>query len=111
MKDINLLAEEDLKKTGYNIVFQYPKSFTSLPAVSFYTVNESGSFACDNEENMQDGRIAVDIWASSPLQCGDMAIKINSVMSDAGWTRCFSRDVPDDGDIYHRTMQFIKTIY
>ena len=111
MIDVNTEAEKSLKKTGYNVVFQYPKSFTNLPVISFYTISESGSFSCDNDEAIQDGTIVADIWTKSPKEGGAISVTVNSVLSQDGWTRDFSRDVPgEEKNIYHKTMRFTKSI-
>ena len=109
MKDINAQAQKALEGLDCNVVFQYPDSFTRLPAVSYYTLTESGAFYCDNEECIQQGYVQVDVWARAPHQCGELSVKVNEVMERDGWTREMSMDVPKkDEKIYHRTMRFKK---
>lgn len=108
MLDINSEADKSLAKTGYEIVFHHPKEKTPLPCVSFYNLSEQGSFSADNAEAIQTGRVQIDIWAKKPQECGKMAIKINEIMVNDGWTRELSMDLPDDSEVYRRTMRFSK---
>ena len=108
MKDINSEAEKSLVKTGYKLCFQHPKAEAKLPCVSFYTLNERPEFASDNIEGCQVGWVQVDIWAYSPKTVGDMAIEVSKKMAEDGWSRELSRDIPDEEEVYHKTMRFSK---
>lgn len=109
MKDINTEAQKALKKLDCAVVYQYPDSFSRLPAVSYYTLTEKGAFYCDNEESVQEGHIQVDVWARVPKECGELSVKINDILECDGWTREMSMDVPKkDEKVYHRTMRFKK---
>ena len=111
MIDVNLEAEKALVQTGYTVVYSYPDNFNDLPVISFYTLTESGSFACDNSEAIQEGCVQVDIWADEPQDCGDIALKVNEVMNANGWVREMSRDVPNpDSRVIHKTARFSKEI-
>lgn len=108
IKDINSEAEKSLVKTGYKLCFQHPKSEAEFPCVSFFTLNERPEFASDNSEDSQMGWIQVDVWADKAKTVGDMSIEISSKMKADGWSRELSRDVPDEGEVYHKTMRFSK---
>ena len=112
MIDINAEAQKSLLKSGLDIVFQYPQSKETMPVVSFFTISEKGSFGADDEAWFQDGTIAVDIFAHSPAQCGELALRVNGCMENDGWRRDFSMDVADDADgVFHKTMRFTKSFY
>lgn len=109
MLDINIMAEKVLSALDCSVVFQYPEEFTSLPAVSYYTVTEKGGFYADNIECIQEGYIQTDIWAKNPSECGELSVRVNELMTNDGWHREFSMDIPrKDETVYHRTMRFKK---
>lgn len=109
MTDINIEAQKALSELDCTVVYQYPDSFSRLPAVSYYNVSETGAFYGDNEESVQDGHVQIDIWSDIPSQAGSLSIKVNEIMVRHGWTREMSMDVPKkDEKIYHRTMRFQK---
>lgn len=109
MTDINIEAEKILSGLECEVVFRYPETFLKLPSVSYYTLNEHSVMTADNEELIQEGSVQVDIWAKKPSECGELALKINTLMTDNGWTRQFSRDLKKENNIYHRTMRFDKS--
>ncbi|MEE1224000.1 MAG: hypothetical protein UH081_01950 [Clostridia bacterium] len=107
---VNTAARKALSKVGCSVAFQYPKHFLNLPVISFYTVREQGSLSCDNEEAFRDGTIAVDVWAKTPAECANIAVRASAALIDDGWMRIFEMDVPcGSGDVYHRTLRFIKS--
>lgn len=108
MIDINAEAEKTLSALDCKITYYYPENFNNLPVVSFYNLTEKPDFSSDNEEDIQSGCVVVDIWADDPSQCGKIGLQVNDVMTADNWCREFSRDLPRDGDIYHRTMRFQK---
>lgn len=113
MVDVNAELEESLKSLSCALVYQRPDGFNALPVVSYYNLTESGSFAGDNEEFLQDGIIQLDIWAKLPSKCREIALEINNLLTEDGWIRQFSMDVPkQNGErAYHTTMRYAKTFY
>ncbi len=110
--DINEEAEKSLKKTGYNVVFYYPQSFSTLPVISFYTLKECGTFACDNREYFRDGTISADIWAKTPKQAVQIYADVRRCLCKDGWTEIFSADIPrGEKNVYHRSARFTKSFY
>lgn len=111
MLDVNEELEKSLEGLSCALTYQHPDGFNSLPAVSYYNLTESVSFAYDNEEQMQDGVVQLDIWAKTPKECGEKAIEINTLLTADGWCRQFSMDIPkQNGErAYHKTMRYIKT--
>lgn len=108
MIDINAEAEKTLSALDCKITYYYPNNFNDLPIVSFYNLTETPDFSTDNEEDIQSGCVVVDIWADDPSQCGKIGLQVNDIMTSDEWYREFSKDLPRDGDIYHRTMRFKK---
>lgn len=112
MIDINLEAQKALLKTGYRIVFQYPQCMAQFPVVSFNTVSESGDMSADNLTISQRGTVEIDIFASTPKECGEMALVIDSVMAEEGWIRVVSGDTNAETDgVFCKTMRFTKSFY
>lgn len=109
MVDINEEAQKSLSALSCRVAYQYPESFTRLPAVSYYNLTEQGAFYCDNEESVQEGYVQIDVWSRIPKECGALSVEVNALMQKDGWTREMSRDVPkNDEKVYHRTMRFKK---
>lgn len=108
MIDVNAAAEKTLSALNCEITYYYPEDFNKLPAVSFYNLTERPDFSSDNEEDIQSGTVVVDIWSHEPSQCGEIGVEVNKVMTEDSWCREFSRDLPKDGEVYHRTMRFTK---
>ena len=112
MVDVDAEIEKSLLKGDYDgaeIVYQYPKTFTKLPVISYYNLTEHPDFSADNAELIQSGWAQVDIWADKPNDCGKIAVKINEVMNADGWAREFSMSLkPDENGAYHKTMRFAK---
>lgn len=110
MIDINIEAEKSLEKTGYNIVFHYPQKMSALPVVSFFTVSESGGMSADNTDLFRCGVVEVGIFSQVPSQHSQMAQQINKVMTDDGWSRINSMDVPEEKDgVFHRKIRYTKS--
>ncbi len=111
MLDVNEELEKSLKALSCPLVFQHPDGFNKLPVVSYYNLTESVSFAYDNEEQIQDGVVQLDIWAAVPKKCGEIAAEINSLLTEDGWIRQFSMDIPKQSGerAYHRTMRYVKS--
>lgn len=108
MVDVNKEVEKVLSSLPYTICFYYPEKFNALPVISFYNLNECGSFGYDDTEVISRGRVQVDVWADSPAECGSIAIETAETMIKYGWMREMSMDVPKTDGIYHRTIRFVK---
>lgn len=111
---MNIISQvrEVLSDTGYNVVFQYPKSFQALPVISFYTIKEYGTESYDNEEAFRNAEVAMDIWAKTPTECEEISQCASQAMADDGWSEIFRMDVPrGSNDIYHKNIRFIKSFY
>lgn len=109
MPDINAEIEKDLKDIGIEPVFFYPQNFYSLPAVSFYTLNEKTHISYDNSEALSYGAVQIDIWDKNPAVIGRVFDKIKNSLIKKNWVREFSMDIPpDDEGVFHKTVRFSK---
>lgn len=107
---INKEIEEILSTLDVRTVYSSPAECGELPCVSYYTLTEKGSFACDNEEAITDVCVQVDIWANEGYKCGIIAMDVNTAMREHGFRRELSMDVPKGRDgVYHRTIRYIKS--
>ncbi len=111
MTDINSEAEKSLSGLSCALSYYYPSDFKTLPIVSFYTLTENNPFATDNAPDIQRGYISVDVWTDSAAGCGALSIEVNGKLEGDGWTREFSRDMPPESGISHKTMRFVKEFY
>ena len=111
MLDVNRELENSLQNLSCALVYRQPSGFNALPVVSYYNITESASFSADNEEQMIDGVIQLDVWAKLPSQCGEIALEINGLLTEDGWVRQFSMDVPKQSKerAYHKTLRYTKT--
>lgn len=108
MTDINANVNDILNKLPYNVVFRYPKSFNSIPVISFFTLSDTVGMTADNTELLEDGNVQIDVWAKNPKQCTDISIEINTLMEKEMWTRYFLMDMERECDVYHRTIRYNK---
>ncbi len=111
MIDFNIEAQRLLSELPCRAVFRHPKSFSRLPAVSFYTLSEAPAMRADNKELVQEGYLQIDVWADKPSEVGSTAARVNEIMEKNGWLRQFSMDAkPETGGVYHRSMRFAKAV-
>lgn len=98
---------------GISVYYQYPETFTELPAVSYYDLITAECFRADNSEQTQMSRAQIDVWAEREAQPGEIAEKINAIMQGDGWIRELGRDMPKGAEnhVYYYTMRFAKEIY
>ena len=112
MVDANTIVRKILKTIdGVTITFYHPEEFKKLPVISYYEITSPTGFCFDNEEQAQSSYMAVDVWAKSASECGQIAIKADKAMQKEGWYREFSRDMPPEDGIRHKTMRFYKELY
>lgn len=111
MTDANTDVRASLEKlSGIAVVYQHPKDFTELPAVSYYTLSERGDFAADNKRADKKSTVQLDFWGTYPKQCADFAAQAYTVLTNDGWYHEYEADVPNpDKTIYHRTARYSKT--
>lgn len=112
MIDVNPIVEKLLKSIdGVKVTFYYPSSFNTLPVISYYDISDIEGLRADNKEWTQDVDVQIDVWGKTAKQAKDISISVNDAMQSDGWRRTFSQPLPQDGEIYHRTMRFNKIFY
>ncbi len=87
------------------IFFSYPKTFTSLPLISFYEINNSIYAFAEDAEYASEINYVIDIWANSSDETNDIALLVNEKMNDLGFIREVSYDIPDE-NVAHKFMRF-----
>lgn len=88
---------------GVTVTGEYPKSFATLPLISFYELS--------NSENkpalpglLTEISIQVDVW--SKRSTGAIAQQVNNLMNGIGFRRQMSADISDPSSVNRKTMRF-----
>lgn len=111
MINVNVMIDEILQGLSVKAVCQHPEEFNSMPIVSYYEIASPTGMCADNTEWAQKSYVAIDIWADSVGECGEIAIEVNRLMQSKGWYREMSRDLPPENGVRHKSMRFHKEIY
>ncbi len=112
MVDVNKIVREILGGIdGVKVTYYYPNEFNNLPIISYYELTTTTGMRYDNAEQAQVSTVVVDVWGSGGGECSRLAVKVDAAMQNNGWYREFSRDMPPDGGVYHKTMRFSKSIF
>lgn len=112
MVDVNKIVRDILRRiNGVTVTFYHPGTFNKLPVISYYELTTITGFCADNAEQGQDSNVCIDIWGNSGAKCSDIAVLVDKEMQAAGWYRGFSRDMPPEDEVYHKTMRYRKDIY
>ncbi|MGN0150221.1 MAG: hypothetical protein ACI4C7_08250 [Clostridia bacterium] len=112
MVDANEIVRNILKTIdGVKVRFYHPGEFNSLPVISYYEITSPTGMCFDNEEQAQSSYMAVDVWGKSGAECARLAIEADRAMQKNGWYREYSRDMPPEGGVRHKTMRFYKEIF
>lgn len=112
MLDINAEVQSVLDKTGYRAVFRYPQNLKELPVVAFYIISEATEMSADNCEMLRRGEVGIDIFADTPLKCGEMSATVKSAMTADGWFMSDVKDAESETDgAFRRDMKFVKSFY
>lgn len=112
MIDANRIVREVLESLdGVTVTFYHPGNFNVLPVISYYEITSPTGMCFDNREQAQSSYMAVDVWGKSGAECSRLAIKADEVMQNGGWYREYSRDMPPENGIYHKTMRFYKELF
>lgn len=93
------------------VTYYVPPEVNRLPAVSYYEIVTTTGYKYDNKEQAQISTMAIDVWAKSPSECAKIAIEIDAIMQSAGWYREFSRDMPPEDLVRHKSMRYNKQIF
>ena len=111
MINVHEQVKNILDTVGVAVRFYHPDETAEMPVISYYEVGTSQGFGYDNAERSQDSRVSVDIWAKSPKDTAELAVRVDSAMQNGGWQRDLSMDIPPDDGVYHKAMRFRKNIF
>lgn len=112
MINVNVILDGLLNKLdGVKVVAYYPRELNELPVVSYYEITSPTGFCADNAEWAQRSYVAIDVWARSIYDSGEIAIKVDEIMQADGWYRETSRDMPPEDGAYRKNMRFYKQIF
>lgn len=85
------------------VVGEYPKSFATLPLISFYELSNS-----ENKPTLPglltEISVQVDVW--NKKSTGALAQQVNSLMNSIGFRRQMSADISDPSGVNRKTMRF-----
>ena len=112
MLDVNKIIRDILGNIdGVKVTFYHPGEFNVLPIISYYELTTNTGLCYDNAEQAQKSSVVIDIWGKGGGECSRLAIEVDKLMQNGGWYREFSRDMPPEDGIYHKSMRYQKEIY
>ena len=112
MVDVNRIVREILQGIdGVKVTYYHPDTFNKMPVLSYYELTTTTGFCADNAEQAQRSNIVIDVWAKRAADCSRIAIEVDAAMQADNWYREFSRDLPPEDGIYHKSMRFYKQIF
>ncbi len=89
--------------TGF--YFQYPPSFTTLPLLSYFEVDNFGNLYADDQEIGSEIVFQIDLWGKSSLSAH--ALAVDEVMTGLDFVRVSAQDLyEDDTKTYHKAMRY-----
>ena len=89
--------------TGF--YFQYPTSFTSLPCLSYFEVDNIGSLYADDIEIGSEIVYQVDLWSKASLSA--YALSVDTAMTGIGFSRILAQDLyENDTHVFHKAMRY-----
>ena len=89
--------------TGF--YFQYPPSFTALPLLGYFEVDNLPSLFADNQEIGSEIVFQIDLWGKASLSA--YALAVDAVMTGLDFVRVSAQDLYEDVEhIYHKAMRF-----
>lgn len=94
-----------LEATGAAVWYFYPRSWMSLPAVSWRESRNREFAQADGREHLAELEYTVDVWAKSPEQMHALADEIDELMTSLRLRRDYAADLFDSG-VHHRTLRY-----
>lgn len=89
--------------TGFYL--SYPPSFTSLPVLSYFELDNVGGLYADNVEIGAEMIYQIDLWGRSSLTA--LAQAVDTVMVSLDFARIASVDLYEtDTQIFHKAMRY-----
>lgn len=86
------------------INYCYPETFSKLPCITFYEVNNLPKFS-DDEEYLCEINYVIDIWANEYAQVNNIAMIVCQKLNEIGFVREVSYDIPTE-NIKHKFIRF-----
>ena len=101
----NKLSE--IKELGIvkSVNYSYPETFSNLPCITFYEINNSTVEFSDDDEYLSEINYVVDVWANDYEQLNNISVKVNEKLKEIGFIREISYDVLNE-NIKHKFMRF-----
>jgi hypothetical protein len=91
--------------TGQRIYFQYPPSFTNLPLLSYFEVDNFGNLYADDQEIGSEMLYQIDVWSKASTTA--IAEEIDAIMTGLDFTRSSANDLYEVQDkIFHKAMTY-----
>jgi hypothetical protein len=96
-----------LDASATNVTYQYPASWATMPAVSWYEANNRDAGRADGEEHETELAYVIDIWDLSQGLVDTAYEAINTGIKALGFRREFAYDIPGDPSGYrHKTTRY-----
>lgn len=106
MINVKPVVIEALKRAHKNAFPWNLNTFKKFPCISYYEISNRPAANADDREYMTEVIIIVDVWAKLSAEVSEIALKVDAEMTNIGFTREFSYDVDDKGDLEHKTMRY-----
>jgi hypothetical protein len=98
---------EILKSTGNEVTYFYPQDKTVLPLLSYFELSNIEKASYNNQELYSEVVYQVDIWCKQPSECSSIAINVDQLLRDSGFTREFSTDMfEQETKIYRKSLRY-----
>lgn len=94
--------------TGVETLQRKPKAFTTLPAITFFVLNNNTNKLLDNTIVTQNVVVQIDIWADKSTECVTTLKTVEGLMRNNYFTLRFSQDFDDPSGLYRITTRFEK---
>ena len=89
---------------GADVSDEYPKSWKTMPKVTFTEEDNSVAIWADNAEDTARIVIRIDCWASGSTS--QLVAQVDAAMSALGFIRTQCRDVPITEMFKHKQMRY-----
>ena len=99
-----------LKQLNYYVSQTQPATFNELPAIIFSVGNNALDYDLDNNIISQDLEIVIDIWAEDSVKASKVLSQVEEIMRKNLYEMPYSKDVPNNGNLYHILSRFTKIV-
>lgn len=94
-----------LEATGAAVWYFYPRSWMSLPAVSWRESKNREFAQADGCEHLAELEYTVDVWAKGPEEMHALADEIDELLTALRLRRDFAQDLFESG-VHHWSMRY-----